>query len=98
MYVVRIDILNSFMREHAQARGPLKVWLAEAKAAQWEHWSDIKSRYPSADLISGRSNGYRVVFNIKGKYYRLAVLVYFNQQRVVIERVGTHAEYDNWKL
>lgn len=90
--------MDSFMRKHTQARGPLKVWLAEAKAAWWKRWSDIKSRYPSADLISGRSNGHRIVFNIKGKHYRLVVLVHFNQQVVVIERIGAHTEYDNWKL
>lgn len=98
MRVVGIDILNSFMKKHAQARGPLKAWLVEARAARWKHWSDIRSRYPSTDLIGGRSNGHLAVFNIKGKHYRLAVRVHFNQQIVVIERVGTHTEYDSWKL
>lgn len=86
------------MRKHAQARGPLRAWLAEAKAARWLRWSDLRARYPGADLVGPSSSGHRVVFDIKDRSYRLVVLVYFSRGVVVIERVGTHAEYDKWKF
>jgi len=98
MRILRKDKLDGFMKKHPQSRGPLKAWLAEAEAAEWRQWADIKARYPAADLIASQSSGHRVVFNIKGNDYRLAVLVYFNQGMVVIERIGTHAEYSKWNL
>ena len=36
----------------------------------------------------------RVIFNIKGNDYRLVVIVEYQQGRLFIRFVGTHAEYD----
>ena len=125
MRILGRDKLTSFMRKHAQSRGPLKAWLAEAEKANWTKWADIKARYPSADLIGdgarsigARSIGTRskaarskkaksaaghvVVFNIKANDFRLQVKVYFKHSMVIIERIGTHVQYNNqynkWKL
>ncbi|EOR7631858.1 type II toxin-antitoxin system HigB family toxin, partial [Escherichia coli] len=40
----------------------------------------------------------RVIFNIKGNNYRLVVQVVYQAGMVIVERVGTHAEYDKWRL
>lgn len=98
MRVLGRDRLDRFMKKHRRSEDALKAWLAHAEAAQWIRWADIKAQYPSADLISGKTTGHRVVFNIKGNHFRLAVQVYFNRGTVVVERVGTHAEYDKWNF
>lgn len=98
MRVLARHKLSGFMRKHPHSRGPLAAWLKEVEAARWRRWADIKEFYPTADLIGTRSEGHRVIFNIKGNDYRLAVRVWFNQGVVLIERLGTHAEYDRWKL
>jgi mRNA interferase HigB len=59
-----------------------------------ENTADIKSRYRAADFLSGN----RVVFDIGGNNYRLIVLVRYHQGILLIEKVGTHAEYSKWKL
>ncbi|MDD2863960.1 MAG: type II toxin-antitoxin system HigB family toxin [Methylococcales bacterium] len=51
---------------------------------------DIKNRYSSADFLAEN----RVIFDIKGNHYRLVVKVRYQGGIVVIEWVGTHAEYD----
>ena len=94
MRVVGRDKLEAFKKKQPQSRGPLDAWLAEAKDAKWDKWADIKSRFPKADWLGNN----RVVFDIKGNDFRLVVLVYFRMGRVIIERVGTHAEYDKWRL
>jgi mRNA interferase HigB len=94
MRVIGIDKLDAAMKKHPLSSGQLKAWLKEAKAAKWAKWADLKGRYPSASLL----NGNRVVFNIKGNKYRLLTLVYFVRELIVIDRFGTHAEYDNWNL
>jgi len=38
------------------------------------------------------------VFNLKGTKYRLDTTIAFNTGIVVVERMGTHAEYTKWKF
>lgn len=57
-------------------------------AAVQAHAADVKARYPAASFV-GKN---RIVFNIKGKKYRLIVI--FRPPHVLIRYLGTHAEYD----
>ncbi|WP_343221747.1 type II toxin-antitoxin system HigB family toxin [Persicirhabdus sediminis] len=86
--------LEKFMRKHARSKAPLSAWLQDAKDAQWQTTQDIRDRYNSADFLSGN----RVVFNIGGNNFRLVVLVRYQNGIVLVDRIGTHAEYDKWKL
>lgn len=94
MLVVGRKKLTDFMKRHPQARAPLQAWLTEAIAASWKMWADVKTRYPNADLVRDG----KVVFNIKGNSFRLVVLVSYAKGVLVIDRVGTHAEYSKWTL
>lgn len=86
--------LEKFMRRHARAKISLSAWLQDAKDAEWKTTQDIRNRYNSADFLSDN----RVVFNIGGNNFRLVVIVRYQNGIVVIDRIGTHAEYDKWKL
>jgi mRNA interferase HigB len=92
--VVGRDTLEDFKRRHADIRGALDAWLAEAEAAEWRGPEDVKARYRSASIISGG----RVVFNIRGNHYRLDVKIAYQTQVLKIVRIGTHAEYDDWEF
>ena len=92
MTVHGVGILDDFVRRHAETREQVKAWLYEVQKAEWKGPQDIKERYPSASLISDN----RVVFNVKGNKYRMAVQVSYKQQIVLILRCGTHAEYSKW--
>ncbi|MEM9480515.1 MAG: type II toxin-antitoxin system HigB family toxin [Verrucomicrobiota bacterium] len=94
MTIAGRDKLEKFMRKHANARSPLKAWLAEAEAATWENPQQIKNRFQSADFLSGN----RVVFNIGGNNFRLVVLVRYAGSVVLVQKIGTHAEYEKWNL
>ena len=90
MRVIARKTLKDFWDSHADAGQPLKAWFAEAKAANWKSFEDIKDTYRSADVLPGN----RVVFNIKGNRYRLIVKIHYNRGIVFIRFIGTHAEYD----
>ncbi len=90
MHVIARKTLRNFWLSHANAEQPLKAWFAEASAANWKSFHDIKKRYRSADVV----NGNRVVFDIKGDKYRLVVKIHYNIGTVYIRFIGTHAEYD----
>ena len=47
------------------------AWFDEAKKAHWTSSADIKHRYRTASIVSGE----RVVFNVEGNDYRLAVAI-----------------------
>ncbi|MGB9485800.1 MAG: type II toxin-antitoxin system HigB family toxin [Terriglobia bacterium] len=94
MKVLGLEVLAEFARTHAEVRTQLQVWLAEAEEAQWKGADDIQRRYPTASFLADN----RVVFNVKGRKYRMVVKVSYRLQIVMIDRVGTHAEYSKWVL
>lgn len=57
------------------------------------NWAELKTAIRSADYLSDEE---LVIFNIGGNKYRLIVDISFNQNRIFIKRVLTHAEYDKW--
>ncbi len=77
-------------RDHADARGPLLAWHAEARRATWQTPADIKAQFRSASILRSR----RAVFNIAGNKYRLVVHVRYDLGRVYVRFVGTHRQYD----
>lgn len=86
--------LDDFKRRHADARRPLDAWRIEAERAQWEGPQDVKSRYPSASFLADN----QVIFNIKGNTYRLVIKAKYQNGLILIEWVGTHADYDKLKF
>lgn len=92
MKVVGKKIFDDFKRRQAHARSQVDAWLAEVEDAQWDSPNDFKTRFASASFLPNN----RVVFNLKGNSYRLDVKVTYKTKIVLIMRIGTHAEYDNW--
>lgn len=94
MRVLGLPALDQFKKAHADARGPLDAWRHEVETANWKTPHDIKQRHRSADFLAAN----RVIFNIKGNTYRLVVQVRYQNGLVVVEWVGTHAEYSKKRL
>ena len=94
MKVIGREIIEQFGVSRADSRGALRAWLNEAKAAEWRTPHDIKERYRSASIIGGKN----VVFDIKGGSYRVWALVDYQRQIVIVKKIGTHREYDTWRI
>lgn len=92
MRLVGKEILAEFAKRHADIRGPLNAWILEVEEGTWSGPADIKARYPSASFLSDN----RVIFNIKGKAYRVETKVSYEIEVVLVKRMGTHAEYSKW--
>lgn len=90
MRVIAVKNLRDFWEIHPDTEAPLKAWLDEARAANWQSPADIKASYTSASILKSR----RVVFNVKGNEYRLIVAVAYQFSAVYIKFVGTHKQYD----
>lgn len=90
MRIVGRGRLDAYCNRHADARRPIENWLAEAESAHWATPQQIKDRYASVSFLAE----HLVIFNIKGNDYRLEVTVAYQTSVVVVEWIGTHAEYD----
>ena len=90
MQLVGLIKLDAFKQLHADSRGSLDAWQTLVENAKWASPQDIKNRYPNASFLADN----RVIFNIKGNSYRLVVKIRYQNEIVLIEWVGTHAEYD----
>ncbi len=94
MEITGLPILEDAVRRHADARGPLEAWLKEAPAARWGSPTAIRSRFGSADSLVDN----RVIFNIKGKSYRLLAKIDDSLGALRVLSFGTHAQYHRKKI
>lgn len=92
MKLIGKKLLQEFKEKHADARSQIESWEAEAEEARWQTPHELKGRYPKASLIKNQ----QVVFDICRNKYRLLTQINYKNSIVLIKKVGTHKEYDNW--
>jgi mRNA interferase HigB len=90
MRIIAKKMIREFWGNHIDAEQPLRAWYTKTKQAHWKSTSDVKKDYRNASFVANN----RVIFNIKGKRYRLVVAVNYPYQIVYIRFIGTHNEYD----
>lgn len=90
MKLVGLLTLEEFKQKHADSRKPLDCWRSEVEKAKWDGPQDIKRSYSSASFLADNI----VIFNIKGNKYRLVIKAQYKYGIVMVEWVGTHAEYN----
>ena len=94
MTLLGTDKLQQFKLTHSDARANIESWEAEIEEAEWKTPHEMKQKYPSADPI-GKQN---TIFNINGNKYRLWVTIDYQEQIVIIKKIGTHKEYEKWDM
>jgi mRNA interferase HigB len=77
-------------RDQGALKSALDAWFHEAQSAQWRSSAELRELYATASIVSAD----RVVFNIKGNYYRLVAAVDYEKGIVWIKWLGTHKDYD----
>ena len=90
MRIVAKRTLRLFWEKHPDAKEPLLAWYREVEKEDWANPAELKEKYRSASIVGNN----RVVFNIKGNDYRLAVRINYPHRMTYIRFIGTHEEYD----
>jgi mRNA interferase HigB len=90
MNIRRKDIIDDFIKNHADAKNALQRWIIIVEKAEWKTHADIKADFPAADYIGKE----RYVFNIRGNNYRMVAIVILIANLLTIRFLGTHNEYD----
>ncbi|NET06220.1 MAG: type II toxin-antitoxin system HigB family toxin [Symploca sp. SIO2B6] len=85
--------LRKDARKHGDAKRSVEAWISVVEEAEWNNITEVKRTYSSADYVKGKT-----VFNIKGKSYRLIVLIDYSLQLITYKAFLTHAEYDQYKF
>lgn len=86
--------LDMFRLRHANSRVAIDQWLGIAESAEWQTPSDVRDRLPNVDFLPDN----RLIFNLGGNKYRLVAHISYKNQTIMVERIGTHSEYDRWTL
>ncbi len=93
MIIENCRAIDKFVTKHADARVPFAEWIEKVEAAQWTNLVDLKMTFNSADYVKSL-----IVFNVAGNNFRVVAEVIYTEQILRIAKVGTHAEYNRWKL
>ena len=86
--------LEDLKREHPDVAKQIDAWCVDVEACSWSSPHDVKQRYGSADFPGGN----KAIFNIKGNKYRILATIDYRRGAVVIEKAGTHSEYNTWRI
>lgn len=94
MKLLSKKITQDFKEKHTDAKSSIDSWEAEVENAKWQTPHELKERYRKASLVKNQ----QVVFDICHNKYRILVQINYKNQVVLIKKVGTHKEYDNWDI
>lgn len=94
MKIINKRAIDDFKRVHADSTASINAWLAEATKAQWKNPMELKARFPKADTPGGGNT----IFDIAGNKYRLWCLITYMNGIILVKKIGSHKEYDEWKI
>jgi mRNA interferase HigB len=92
MRIIAFRTIREFFEkpECSDSEPPLRAWYHDVKGAEWKNSNELKQQYTNASIVGDG----RVVFNIKGNYYRLVVAIDYDFQVIFVRFIGTHKQYD----
>lgn len=85
-------LIDEFIERYPRSKSPLTKWVKEVREAHWKNFSELRKTYPSADHVAPY-----VIFNIGGNKFRMVAVVVFSAERIIVNRVMTHEQYNRWR-
>ena len=109
MQITSLQKLKDFARRHPNSKSALYRWRDLIARNNFRSLNDVRAMFPHADLVKREIFVYSApqnrrvkeevnytVFNIGGNKTRLIANIQYEQRRVTIHLVLTHAEYNAW--
>lgn len=90
MNIIAKPTIIHYITKYPLASTALLSWYKDLSAATFHNFNELKSVYQNASLAGNN----RVIFNIKGNFFRLIVSFDFKRQAAYVIWFGTHSEYD----
>lgn len=90
MRIFTEQALKEYAENHPYAKVALQEWVMKVKQSDWNCFADVKATFNNADNVGNQ----HYVFNLKGKHYRLVVVIKFTIHFVYVRFIGPHEEYE----
>jgi len=90
MNIIAKPTIIHYLTKYPLASTALLSWYKDFSAATFHNFNELKNVYQNASLAGNN----RVIFNIRGNFFRLIVSFDFRRQAAYIIWFGTHSEYD----
>lgn len=100
MHIIAYPILRDFSTKYPNSKASLDAWYKIVKKTDFSNFNDLRTVFPSADVVKNVQGKNLTVFNIHGNEVRLIAAIHYNTRTVYIRNILTHANYDKggWKL
>ncbi len=89
MHIITRKRLLEFAKKHPDCASALESWYRIVKRTDFNSFVELRQAFPNADQV-----GKLTVFNIGGNKARLIAAIHYNTNRVYIQHILTHKEYD----
>jgi mRNA interferase HigB len=83
--------LLDFVKKHPESKR-LLAWLKVMEACDAQDFTELKQTFSTADYVPKKYT----VFDVGGNNYRIVAVVFYDNQTVYLDFVGTHSDYDKW--
>lgn len=93
MRIVTEKRIREFIEREPRSVEPITAWMETIRKAAWANPAELKATFAHASFI-----GDLTAPNLGGNKYRLVAFVHYRAQIVCIKRIGSHKEYNKWKL
>lgn len=90
MNIIGLELVDSFAKEHADARKSLGTWKKEVRNAVWKKKQDVLASFPNAKMVKNNRARFEIVHN----KYRLVSELFYNDGFVEVRFIGTDSGYD----
>jgi mRNA interferase HigB len=87
-------VLEDLKQNHPDVAKRVDAWCREVEVFTWSSPHEVKSMYRSVDFPGDN----RAIFNIKGNQYRILARIDYRRGIVLVEKAGTHSDYDRWRI
>lgn len=89
MHIVGREVIDKAQKAHPEWKASLQVWIRIVSEAAWKHFADVRLTFKNADQV-----GRFTIFNIAQNKARLASIINYPEQRVLVTEILAHAQYD----
>lgn len=89
MQIAGREVIAEAEKEHPEWKASLQIWIRIVSEARWRHFADVRLTFKNADQV-----GRFTIFNIAQNRARLASVINYPAQRVLVTEILAHARYD----
>jgi len=89
MRIVSRRAIREATAKHNEWSASLNAWYKIAKNADWRNFAEVRNSWRNSDVV-----GRFVVFDITHNRCRLIATIKYRWRMVYIQRILSHAEYD----